>query len=73
MFDGTSDVDSYQCRQLLSNRFQRANVTLPARYPLDDYEDITTLQGYVNAYLGNDGSTPSPNWTAVQTWISNNF
>jgi patatin-like phospholipase/acyl hydrolase len=73
MFDGVSDVDSYQCQQLLGNRFQRGNVQLPTPYALDDYQDIATLQGYVNAYLGNDGNAPDQNWTDVVKWIKSNF
>lgn len=73
MFDGVADIDSYQCQQLLGNRFQRGNVQLPAPYALDDYQDIGTLAGYVNAYLGKDGNTPSQNWIDVVKWIKSNF
>ena len=73
MFDGVLDIDSYQCQQVLGNRFQRGDVQLPATYALDDYKDIETLTGYVNAYLGKDGNTPSENWTDVTNWISSNF
>jgi patatin-like phospholipase/acyl hydrolase len=70
MFDGVSEVDTYQCQQVLGNRFQRGNVQLPAPYALDDYKNIATLEGYVNAYLGKDGGAPAQNWVDVKNWIS---
>lgn len=73
MFDGVSDVDSYQCQQFIGNRFQRADVQLAAPYALDDWQDIGTLQTAVNSYLGKNGNQPSQNWIAVKNWINTNF
>lgn len=73
MFDGVSSIDTYQCQQLLGAQFQRGDVPLPSSYPLDDWQDIDTLTGYVNTYLGKDGGSPAQNWTDVINWIGNNF
>jgi patatin-like phospholipase/acyl hydrolase len=73
MFDGVSDIDSYQCQQFMGDRFQRADVQLPTPYALDDWQHVSQLEGYVNSYLGKDGSTPSQNWTDAKNWISSNF
>jgi patatin-like phospholipase/acyl hydrolase len=69
VFDGTSDVDAYQCAQLLSGRYMRANVPLSQPIALDDYSPaaITAMENSVNTYLGGS------DWASIGTWITNNF
>jgi hypothetical protein len=70
-FDGTSEVDAYQCAQLLGGQYIRANVPLPQPIALNDYSTaaITAMQNAVTNYT----QPSSSEWTQIQSWIQNNF
>lgn len=75
-FDGTSQIDAYQCTQLLRStppspiRFKRANVPLSKPIALDDYsaDAIKAMEDSTNNYLQT-----SAEWADIKTWITNNF
>lgn len=70
IFDGTSDVDTYQCQQLLGAQYQRANVPLSMPIALNDYSPaaITAMQDSTNNYLEK-----SEEWGNIVAWITENF
>lgn len=69
LFDGTSEMDAYQCGQLLGPRYQRANVQLSQPIALDDFSPaaITAMTNSTNTYMA---STP---WTDIIGWLKTNF
>ena len=69
-FDGTSEMDAYQCGQLLGTRYQRANVPLSQPIELNDYspQTITAMQNSVTSYTSN-----SSEWAGIISWIQTNF
>ena len=69
LFDGTSEIDTYQCRQLLGERFRRANVPLTQPIALDDHSKaaIKTMTESTKSYMGTSV------WTEIESWIEHNF
>lgn len=69
-FDGTSEMDAYQCGQLLGTRYQRANVPLSQPIELNDYspQTITAMQNSVTNY-----TSKSSEWAGIISWIQSNF
>ena len=69
LFDGTSEMDAYQCGQLLRQQYQRANVPLSAPIALDDFSPtaITTMTTSTKNYM--QGSE----WTNIIGWLRTNF
>jgi patatin-like phospholipase/acyl hydrolase len=69
VFDVTSQNDSYECAQLLSNRFKRADVGLERPVELDDYSPnaIQTMTRSTAHYM------ESGTWQAITTWVAANF
>ncbi len=70
LMDGTSEVDAYQCGQLLGTRYQRANVPLSQPIELDDYNPaaITAMKNSVSSYTSS-----SSEWSGILSWIKSNF
>lgn len=70
VFDGTSEVDAYQCAQLLGNQFRRANVPLTQPVALDDYSPaaITAMTTSTTNYMQT-----SAEWADIESWIETNF
>ena len=67
LMDGVSSLTDFECAQILGARYIRADVCLPQAVDLDDYESIGVLETAVQQYM------QTPAWTAVQTWVQNNF
>jgi hypothetical protein len=70
LFDGTSEVDAYQCAQLLPGRFKRANVPLSQPVALNDYSPAA-IQAMTNST--NNYVQTSAEWADIGQWIKGNF
>lgn len=68
-FDGTSEMDAYQCGQLLGMRYQRATVNLTQPIALNDYSPatITAMTNSTNSYIASSA------WTTIVSWLNTNF
>lgn len=68
--DGTSEIDAYQCGQLLGTQYQRANVPLSQAIELNDYSPgtIKAMQDSVTSYMST-----SSEWAGILSWIDKNF
>lgn len=67
MFDATQQAATVQAEQFLGGNIVRGNVTLPAPYPLDDYQDIQQLVDLTNAYIESSA------WQQVSDWVGANW
>jgi uncharacterized protein len=64
LLNGVGPADSFQCNQMLSGRFKRADVPLPVFIPLDDYQTVDTLREATDAYM------QGPAWQEIRAWVS---
>lgn len=74
-FDATSELDDFQCAQLLGGqygRYVRAHIPLTTPIALNDFSSaaIQAMQVAVTSYTAP--STTSE-WALIQKWISSNF
>lgn len=67
LMDAVSDVDSFQCKQILGNNFRRANVQLTQPIDLDDYQKVGELRKMADAYMA------SAEWQEIKRWIGQEF
>ncbi|MBV8830601.1 MAG: patatin-like phospholipase family protein [Acidobacteriaceae bacterium] len=65
--DGVASADAFVCQQLLGARFCRLEVPLTSAIPLDDYQDVLTLESAANNYMSGS------NWNDVETWVKGTF
>ena len=63
LMDGVSDIDTFQCGQLLGNNFRRGNVQLTQPIDLDDYQKVGELKKMTEAYMD------SAQWKEIKQWI----
>jgi len=63
LMDGVSDIDTFQCRQLLGKNFRRGNVQLTQPINLDDYQKVGELKKMTEAYMA------SAEWKEIKQWI----
>ena len=67
LMDGVSDLDTFQCRQILGNNFRRGNVQLTKSINLDDYEQVGELKRMTEAYMA------STEWQEIKEWVVREF
>jgi len=67
LMDSVSDIDSFQCAQLLGNNFRRGNVQLTQTINLDDYEKVDELKKMTEAYMA------SAEWKEIKQWVGQEF
>jgi|SRR5882672_321234 len=67
LMDGVSDLDTFQCRQILGNNFRRGNVQLTKPINLDDYQQVGELKKMTEAYMA------STEWQEIKQWIGSEF
>jgi hypothetical protein len=65
--DSVSDIDSFQCGQLLGNNFRRGNVQLTQTIDLDDYKKVGELKKMTEAYMA------SAAWKEIKQWVGREF
>ncbi|MGH9930161.1 MAG: patatin-like phospholipase family protein [Pyrinomonadaceae bacterium] len=74
-FDGTSEIDDFQCAQLLGGqygRYVRANIPLTTPIALDDYSSAA-IQAMKTAVTNYAQPSSTSEWGLIQSWIKNNF
>jgi len=67
LMDGVSNVDAFQCGQLLGNNFRRGNVQLTKTIDLDDYKKVDELRKMTETYMA------SAEWKEVKRWVARDF
>ena len=67
LMDGVSEIDTFQCRQILGNNFRRGNVQLTQPINLDDYQKVGELARMTEAYMA------SREWQEIKEWIGRGF
>ena len=74
-FDATSELDDFQCAQLLGGqygRYVRANIPLTTPIALNDYSG-PAIQAMQNAVTDYTKPSTTSEWALIQKWISSNF
>ena len=74
-FDGTSELDDFQCAQLLGGqygRYVRTHIPLTTPIALNDYSapSIQAMQAAVTQYTQPSATSE---WGLIQQWITSNF
>ncbi len=69
LFDGSSDINDFECGMLLGNAYIRANPAVSANIGLDDYNAVGTLISDTKKYM----QSATSNWTQVVSWTKANF
>jgi len=68
VWDGQSEVDSFQSRMILGeDRYRRANPVLPESVRLDDWQAVPKLEEWTQEYIVGE------EWQAVKQWVKENF
>ena len=67
LMDSVSDINSFQCAQLLGNNFRRGNVQLTQTINLDDYQKVPELKKMTEAYMA------SAEWKEIKQWVGQEF
>lgn len=67
LLDGVSEIDTFQCRQILGNNFRRGNVQLTQPIGLGDYQKVGELKKMTEAY------TATAEWQEIKQWIGKEF
>lgn len=67
LMDGVSDIDTFQCRQILGNNFRRGNVQLTQPISLDDYQKVGELKKMTEQYMA------TAEWQEIKQWIGKEF
>lgn len=69
MFDAGSYSATFQAQSILGPNYQRTQTgpLLTTPYPLDDYQDIATLENAVTSYIAGD------EWSQILDWVGTNF
>ena len=63
LMDGVSDIDTFQCKQILGKNFRRGNVRLKEMINLDDYQKVGLLKKWTDAYMA------SAEWQEIKRWL----
>lgn len=63
LLDGVGPADSFQCQQILKDRFMRADAPLPQFIPMDNYQSASQLRDAATSYMQTN-----PQWQQVRTW-----
>jgi hypothetical protein len=64
LMDGVSDIDTFQCSQILGNNFRRGNVQLKEPFELDDYQKVGELKKWTDAYM------KTAEWKEIKRWVA---
>jgi hypothetical protein len=67
VMDGVADIDTFQCEQILGNKFRRGNVQLTESIDPDDYQKVGELKKMTEAYMA------SAEWEEIKEWIAREF
>jgi len=67
LMDSVSDIDSFQCHQILGDNFRRANVQLTPEIDLDDHDKVCELKRITDLYMA------STEWREIKQWIGSKF
>jgi hypothetical protein len=67
VMDGVADIDTFQCEQILGNKFRRGNVQLTQPIDPDDYQKVGELKKMTEAYMD------SAEWEEIKKWIAREF
>lgn len=67
LMDGVSDIDTFQCQQILGDNFRRGNVQLTQPINLDDYQKVGELKKMTEAYMN------SAEWKEIKEWAAREF
>lgn len=63
LMNGVSDIDTFQCRQILGDNFRRGNVQLKQPVDLGDYQKVGELKKWTDAYMA------SAEWKEIKQWL----
>ncbi len=63
LMDGVSDIDTFECKQILGNNFRRGNVQLKELINLDDYQKVGLLKKWTEEYMA------SAEWKEIKLWL----
>jgi len=69
LFDGSSDINDFECNMLLGKTYIRANPAVSANIGLDDYGAVRTLISDTQHYMQSSSS----NWQAVLSFAKTNL
>jgi hypothetical protein len=64
LLDGVGPADTFQCEQMLSGRFKRAEVALQTFIAMDDYQSLNKLREATEGYMQG-----SPAWQEIRAWV----
>jgi patatin-like phospholipase/acyl hydrolase len=67
LLDGVSEIDTFQCRQILGNNFRRGNVQLTQPIGLGDYQKVGALRRMTKQYMA------TAEWQEIKQWIGREF
>lgn len=67
LMDGVSQMDTFQCQQILGNNFRRGNVQLKQLINLDDYQKVGELKKWTDEYMAG------AEWKEIKQWIGQEF
>jgi hypothetical protein len=67
LMDSVSNINTFQCSQLLGNNFRRGNVQLTQTINLDDYQKVGELKRMTEAYMA------SAEWKEIMQWVGKEF
>lgn len=67
LMQGVSDIDTFQCRQILGDNFRRGNVQLKEPIDLGDYQKVGELKKWTEAYMA------TAEWQEIKQWIGREF
>jgi hypothetical protein len=69
LFDGSSNVNDFECKMLLGSAYIRSNPTITANIGLDDYQAVQTLILDTTNYM----KSATSNWQSVVSFAKANF
>jgi hypothetical protein len=67
LMDSVSDINSFECQQILGDNFRRANVQLTSPINLDDYKKVPELKQMTENYMA------SKEWGDIVAWVGKAF
>ncbi len=67
LMDSVSDIDSFECGQILGDNFRRANVQLTEPVEIDDYKKVPELKQMVEDYM------ETSEWLEIVDWAGREF
>jgi patatin-like phospholipase/acyl hydrolase len=67
LMDSVSDIDTFQCANILGDNYRRGNVQLTQPIELDEYQKVDELKKMTEAYMAG------PEWAEIKQWVGRQF